>query len=120
MHGVMSRFGKSWEAVGLLAACGIAMLAAAAVVYLSASPSVSMWEAPDNSREIASRMPLEPEAFKFREGIAPLQAAEINAAVPESDEPILPAKIRLRSCLRRPLGAAQLVGGRLPDGSDLL
>lgn len=92
MHGVMSRFGKSWGAAALLAACGLAMLAAVAAIYASTSPSANMWHAPSSSREIAMRTPAEPEAFKFREGIAPLQAAEINAAVPESDEPILPAK----------------------------
>ena len=92
MHGVMFRFGKSWGAAALLAACGFAMLAAVAAIYASTSPSETMWHAPSNSREIAMRTPVEPEAFKFREGIAPLQAAEINAAVPESDEPILPAK----------------------------
>lgn len=92
MHGVMSRFGKSWGAVALLAACGLAMLAAVTAIYASTSPSANMWQEPNQSREIAMRTPVEPEAFKFREGIAPVQAAEINAAVPESDEPILPAK----------------------------
>ena len=92
MYGVMSRIGKSWGAAFLLAVCGLTMLAAIAAIYASTSPSAKMWQAPGNSSEIATRTPVEPEAFKFREGIAPLQAAEINAAVPESDEPILPAK----------------------------
>ncbi|MBA4307651.1 MAG: cell wall hydrolase [Sphingopyxis sp.] len=92
MNYAMSRFRKSWGAVALLVACGMAMLAAVAAIYASTLPSATLWHQPSNSRELALRTPPEPEAFKFREGIAPLQAAEINAAVPESDEPILPAK----------------------------
>lgn len=92
MHGVMSRFGKSWGTIVLLAACGLAMLVAIAAIYVSTSTVMDPDPVSKAGREIATRPAVEPEAFKFREGIAPLQAAEINAAVPDSDEPILPAK----------------------------
>lgn len=68
------------------------MIVTAMAIYASTSPSFGDWNDSVRLDEPAASAPAEPEAFKFREGIAPLQAAEINAAVPESNEPILPAK----------------------------
>ena len=92
MRLAMSRFSRTWGAAALLAACAIAMLVAVIAIYASTSQSLKTWGGPSRQHVAAASAPAEPEAFKFREGIAPLQAAEINAAVPETDEPILPAK----------------------------
>ena len=108
MHDVMSRIGKSWGTTALLAACGLAMLAAIAAIYVSTSTVMDPDPVSKAAREIATRSAVEPEAFKFREGIAPLQAAEINAAVPDSDEPILPAK-PFAILSQAAAGAAQLL-----------
>lgn len=88
----MSRFRRTWGAAALLAVCGVAMIAAVMAIYASTSSSPTAWQIPGRADERAAHAPVEPEAFKFREDITPLQAAEINAAVPVSDEPILPAK----------------------------
>ena len=88
----MSRFRRTWGAAALLAVCGVAMIAAVMAIYASTSSSPAAWQIPGRADERTAHTPVEPEAFKFREDITPLQAAEINAAVPVSDEPILPAK----------------------------
>lgn len=88
----MSRFRRTWGAAALLAVCGVAMIAAVMAIYASTSSSPTAWQISGRADERAAHAPVEPEAFTFREDITPLQAAEINAAVPVSDEPILPAK----------------------------
>ena len=88
----MARFRRTWGAAALLAVCGVAMLAAVMAIYASTSSSPTAWQIPSRADERAAHAPVEPDAFKFREDVTPLQAAEINAAVPVSDEPILPAK----------------------------
>lgn len=92
MRSAMSRFRRNLTATVLLVACGMAMVVAVLAIRASMSLSPGGWAAHSRGDETIERQPVEPEAFKFREGIAPLQAAEINAAVPASDEPILPAK----------------------------
>ncbi|MXP44635.1 cell wall hydrolase [Allopontixanthobacter sediminis] len=76
----------------LLAICGLAMLAALFAVYI-ALPHTSDSELrnldPDQGAAI---QPPELEVFQFQEGIAPEQAIEINAAIPESSEPIVAAR----------------------------
>lgn len=65
------------------------MVAAAWVIYLAlASP---LRPAAPNPRTGVTA-PREPESFRFREDVDPRTAAEMNAAVPESAEPLVSAR----------------------------
>lgn len=76
----------------LLIACALVMAVAGATIYISAGlPFVKGAPTPSLTASTAAAAG-EPEGFRFREGIAPLDAAEINASIPDSSEPILPAR----------------------------
>jgi spore germination cell wall hydrolase CwlJ-like protein len=91
----------------LLAVCGIAMLAAMFAIY-TALPRASDREFGNLGLEQgATVQPPDLEVFQFREGIAPEQAIEINAAIPESIEPIVAAR-SLNILSLSASGAAQL------------
>lgn len=92
MSTAMLRMRRSTGVAALLAACGIAMLAALYAVYASLSLSPDSWVHSVPKRENAAAQIAEPEAFKFREGIAADEAAAINKAIPDSDQPIVPAR----------------------------
>lgn len=92
MRVAMGRLRRSLGVALLLAVCGMAMLAALFAIYASTSLSTNASKGKANAAEAAISPAVEPEAFKFREGIDPHRAAEINAAVPESSEPIQPAR----------------------------
>lgn len=79
------------EATLLLVACALVMAVGGAAIYISAGlPFSGGARQPVNGPTVAAAG--EPEGFRFREGIEPLDAAEINASIPESSEPILPAR----------------------------
>lgn len=83
---------RSLRLPALLGASGLLMLAALYAIYLSLSlPHRSSVDSPSR-RETAARPAPEPEAFRFRPGIDAQTAEQINAAVPQSDEPLVAAR----------------------------
>ena len=66
------------------------MLAAAWAIYASLSGSI--FRPADRTQVSEARRAKEPETFRFRNDVDPKTAAEINAAVPETTEPLVSAR----------------------------
>jgi spore germination cell wall hydrolase CwlJ-like protein len=74
------------------AALTLLALASTAIYTAVANPDFSWnWSQSRDLDQPPSDFQVEPEQFKFREGVAPEAAAAINAAVPDANEPIIPA-----------------------------
>ena len=87
------------------AAVAILVLASTAIYTAVANPDFSWsWSQSRDLDQPPSDIQIEPEQFKFRDDVAPEAAAAINAAVPDADEPIIPAT---SFSLATPLVAAQ-------------
>lgn len=70
----------------------LGMIAGVATIWFAlGDPNLSAWF-DDRQTLTESNIPPPPESFKFKEGIAAADAETINAAVPASTEPIVPAK----------------------------
>ena len=74
------------------AAVAILVLASTAIYTAVANPDFSWsWSQSRDLDQPPSAFQAEPEQFKFRDDVAPEAAAVINAAVPDTNEPIVPA-----------------------------
>jgi spore germination cell wall hydrolase CwlJ-like protein len=75
----------------LFAAITMLAIASGAIYTAVASPNINWGNAADIGQLTASQ-DVEPVQFKFRDDVAPEAAAAINAAVPDTNEPIIPAR----------------------------
>lgn len=71
----------------LLVAAALLLTSAAALIYTAVSPpnEITMLAPAD---QLSGRKTPEPEIFRFKDGVAPEQAAILNAAVPEDASPV--------------------------------
>ncbi len=103
----MGQFRRWLLVASLLTACGFAMFLAILAIHASLSSSPFAGTRNPAPSDIAVQQNSEPETFQFRDDVDAKQAAEINAAIPESTEPVVAA--RPFSILSQSLaGASQL------------
>ncbi|QGY82019.1 cell wall hydrolase [Sphingorhabdus lacus] len=75
----------------LFAAVGLLLSVAVGAVYTAIAAPIGIWRISQDSKEAAKPPASEPIQFRFREDVDPEAAVAINAAVPDTQEPIVPA-----------------------------
>ena len=75
----------------LFAAVGLLLSVAVGAVYTAIAAPIGIWRISQDGEEAAKPRESEPIQFRFREDVDPEAAVAINAAVPDTQEPIVPA-----------------------------
>jgi Cell Wall Hydrolase len=82
---------RSVSIVMLLAAVGLLLSVAVGAVYTAIAAPIGIWRISKDNAEPAVSSASEPIQFRFREDVDPVAAVAMNAAVPDTQEPIVPA-----------------------------